>query len=1053
MRKILLMSFCLTMLLSTAWAQEQTVSGRVTSSEDGSALPGVNVVVKGTTTGTVTDSDGNYRLSVPSGSSTLVFSFIGLATQEIDVNGRTQVDLLMQQDVTQLGEVVVTAVGIEREKREIGYAVQNLGGEAIAQKSEPNLINALQGKLTGVEIISSSGVPGSSTQVFIRGLSSATGNNQPLFVIDGIPIDNSTNFTSNPTVGGNAYSNRALDINPNDIESVNVLKGPAAAALYGSRAGNGAVIITTKKGKGNDVMEINVNSSMSFQDVYGLPDYQNEYGQGLNFRYNGGVTDSWGPRFGTPGLELVPGVAGAPADYDTLAYKAYPNNVRDFFETGRILDNGISLSNGNDKMRYIFSVNHTDQSGIIPNTELERFTFRVAGNAKLSHGFAVDASILFANTKQLGAPQGNSGSSPWFTLPYIPRNFDLMNYPFKNAPGVQTPSLFTSINRDNPLWSVNENFYESEVSRSITSAALRFKPESFKDLELTYRIGYDQYTDNRLEAMAFGSINSNGNTAANKKGSQIYDDNTYAQFNHDLFAVYNKDLTSDIGLRILAGTQINQIKTTNLNVSAQDLIVPEFYNLANHTSTTITTTNTKSERRLVGAYGQLGLSYKNWLFLELQGRNDWSSTLPIGRNSYFYPAASLGWVFTDALKISNNILSYGKLRANYASVGQDAGVYLTNTVFVTTGYGNNVAGLTFPFGGTTAANTRGNRKGNQFLEPEFKTNYEVGAELGLLDGKINLDFNAFYSTATGQIYNVTVPGSTGFTTFTQNAGQIDNKGIEIAVDYAPIQNENFKWNTNLNFTAIRNEVVELAPGLTQFSLLTGGGAAGFGGLGAVLIEGRPFGVLQGTKFLRNDAGQFVINPANGLPVVNQNVVEIGNPNPDWWANFNNTLSYKGVSLNFIVSMVYGGDFYSRQTQIARLRGVLAEQVDRERPYMFEGVLAAPDGTATEQPNNIAISSSDYWISLNNAAEWAVFDATVVRLRELTLAYSFPKALLAKTPIKGANVSLTGRNLFFFAPNLRYADPETNQLGGNNRGFEFNSPPAVRNYGVNLSLTF
>jgi TonB-linked SusC/RagA family outer membrane protein len=1048
----LLVSLCAN---QAVWAQGRTISGRVTSAGDGTPLPGVNVVLKGTSQGAVSDAQGSYSLEIPQeGNTILVFSFIGLVTQEIEVGTRTSLDVEMVHDVKQLTEVVVTAIGIERQKREIGYAVQTVQGGAVSQKSEPNLLNSLNGKLSGVEIISSSGAPGSGTQVFIRGLSSATGNNQPLFIVDGIPIDNTTNFTSNPTVGGNAYSNRALDINPNDVESINVLKGPAAAALYGSRAGNGAIIITTKKGKGVDNMEITVNSSVNFQQVNGLPKYQNQYGQGVNFRYNSGSTDSWGPKFGTPGLTLVPSVAGAPADFDTLAYRAYPDNVKDVFNIGSIYDNGISLSNGNDKTRYIFSINSTNQKGTIPNTSLDRYNFRVAGNTKLKHGFSIDASIMFINTKQRGTPQGNSGSSPWFTLPFTPRSFDLASYPYKDTiPGVQLPSLFSGATRDNPLWSVNQNFYTAEVNRSITSAAFHYQPSWLKDLELTYRIGYDQYTDNRLEAIAFGSINANGNTASNRKGSQIYDYNTYAQLNHDIFAIYKKNLTENIGLRLTAGEQITQIQTNNLNINAQDLIVPEFYNLANHTSATSTNTNTDTKRRLVGVYGQAGLSYKDWLFLEVQGRNDWSSTLPVGKNSFFYPAVSLGWVFTDALQISNSVLSYGKLRANYASVGTDANTYLTNTVFITATYGNNVSGLTFPFGGSTASNTRSNRKGNNLLEPEFSTNYEIGTELGLLDGKISLDINGFFKTTTNQIYNATVPGSTGFTSFTQNAGRIDNKGLELAVDYKVISNEKFSWNTNLNFTLIRNEVVRISPGVTQFNLLAGNGLAAFGGLGPMLKEGRPFGVLQGTRFLRNDEGKFVINPATGLPIVDQNVVEIGNPNPDWWGNLNNTLTYKNFSLNFIFSMTYGGDFYSRQTQIARLRGALEEQVDRERPYMYEGVLAAADGTASTTPNNVSITASDYWIALNNAAEWGTFEATNIRLREITLGYSFNKTVLSKTPFTAANISLSGRNLFFYAPFLRHTDPETNQLGSNTRGFEFNSPPAVRNYGINLSVTF
>ncbi|WP_299825063.1 SusC/RagA family TonB-linked outer membrane protein [uncultured Pontibacter sp.] len=1056
MKTLLLLSFVLVFaLLQQAMAQSRTVTGRVTDQETAQGLPGVAVLVKGTTVGTTTGANGEYSINVPADGNTLVYRFIGYTTIERSIGNSATIDVVMRVDAKQLEEVVVTAVGIERQKREISYAVQDVGGEQISQKSEPNVVNALQGKVAGVEIISSSGLPGAGTQVFIRGISSATGNNQPLFVVDGIPIDNSTNYTSAPTVGGAAYSNRGLDINPNDIESMTVLKGPAAAALYGSRAANGAILITTKRGRAGDAnkgFEVTVTSSYNMQEVYGLPEYQNDYGAGSNFRYSPNVTDSWGPRFGTPGITTVPNAVGNPLA--ELEYRAYPDNVKDFFDRGRILDNGIQLSGAGEKTRYIFSANSTNQKGIIPNSELDRISLRAAGTAELSYGLSLDASIIYTNTDQGGSLQGNSGSSPWFTLPFIPRSLDIERIPYKLAPGVQAPTLFSALNRDNPLWSVNENFYESEVNRTITSATLNWTPGFFEDVTLTYRIGLDQYSDKRREAVAFGSINSNGNTATNRRGSQIYDDIFYSQFNQDIFGVYQKDITEDIGLRFMLGNQINTINTDNRNIRAEDLITPEFYNLINHTNTNIFTLNTETQRRLIGVYGQLGLSYKNWLFAEFQARNDWSSTLSLDRNSYFYPAVSLGFVFTDALGIANNILSYGKLRASYARVGNDAGIYLTNTVFVNQGFGNNVAGVSFPFNGTVAALTRGNRRGNELLSPEFTTSYEAGAEFTLLDGLASLDVNYFFNKTTDQIFNVAVPGSTGFTTFTQNAGRIDNKGWEISATVTPVNiTDGFRWDINANFTDINSEVKSLAPGLDEFTLLTGAGGGAFTGLSPLLIPGQPFGIIQSSAFRRNDQGQFIINPNTGVPVVDQNPQIIANPNADWWGSLSNTFSFKGFSLDVLLQYVHGGDFYSRQTQISRLRGVLEEQTERERPYMFQGVLANADGTASDVPNNIQISAQEYWTALNNANEFAVFDASVFRLREVTLAYALPASILERTPFGAASISLTGRNLFFHAPNLPHADPESNQLGGNTRGFEFNSPPAVRNYGVNLRFTF
>jgi TonB-linked SusC/RagA family outer membrane protein len=1062
MRKTLLSTLALFLLLCfTALAQDRTVTGKVISADDSSPLPGVAVVVKGTTAGSVTDLDGKYRIIVPQGGTHLTYSFVGYTSKEVEIGTQTVIDVALASDVKQLEEVVVTAIGIERQKREIAYGVQQVESGAIAQKSEPNVLNALQGKMAGVEIISNSGVPGSSTQIFIRGISSATGNNQPLFVIDGVPVDNSTSFSQGGAVSGAAYSNRALDINPNDIESMTVLKGPAAAALYGSRASNGAIMITTKKGKSGSKMEVTYTASYNAQSVMGLPNYQNQYGQGQGGSFNNALTDSWGPRFGA-GVTQVPVPAGLAnvIGATTVPYQAYENNVKDFFRRGDIWDNGISLSGGGEKTRYILSLNNTNQSGILPNTGLERNSVRVAGDAKLANGFSIDATLNFINTVQTGIQQGNSGLSPWFTLPFVPRSYDLLGFPYKlpnSSPSVTIPgpTLWTLQNRENPLWAVNENPYRSEVNRIITSASINYEPSFVKNLKLTYRAGVDQYQDNRKEVVAYGTLVGNTAFGANRRGAQLYDDISSFQITHDAFASYDKNLTQDINLRILLGTQINERRSSSVTVTAQDLIIPGFYNLSNHASSNIISSNTTTKRRIIGNYAQLGLSYKDYLFLELQGRVDKSSTLPKDNNTYFYPAAQLGFIFTDAFKIKNDFLSYGKLRLNYARVGADADPYLINTVYVSSGFGNNVSGIDFPYNGNTNAFTLSNRAGNLDLKPEFKNSIEIGGEFVFLNGKINLDVNYFSTSQTEQIYNIAVPASSGFTTQTGNGGEITNKGWEVLLDGNILKNDNgLNWNASLNFTRIRNEVVSLAPGV---ELLRIGSPAGnfFGGLGSAIIPNQPYGVLIGNTFVRDGKGGFLINPNTGLPLIDNTPNQIiGDPNPDWTAGLTNTLTYKGLKLNVLLQYVHGGDFYSRQLQIARLRGVLEEQADnREVPFMFQGTLANPDGTASSNANNIQITAQDYWIALNNASEFAVFDATVLRLREISLGYDLPKRLLEKTPFGSLNVTLSGRNLFFFAPNLKHADPETNSLNGNTRGFEFNSPPSVRNYGVNLRATF
>jgi TonB-linked SusC/RagA family outer membrane protein len=1060
MKKILLCLVVGWLAIGNLLAQTRSVSGRIISGDDNSPLPGVSILVKGTTTGTTTNMDGRYDLQVPQ-SGVLVMSFVGFTPQEIIVGNRSTIDVVMQPDIKQLNEVVVTAIGIEREKKALGYGVQEVKGDQLAQKSEPNLINALQGKLTGVEIISGSGVPGSNTQIFIRGISSINGS-QPLFIVDGIPIDNSNNVSNGGVVSGSAYSNRALDLNPNDIESMTVLKGPAAASLYGSRAANGAIIITTKRGKlgeGAKKAEITITSSYNIQTVNGLPKYQNDFGAGQNYRFNNAVTDSWGPRFGTPGFPgKVVNVAGNPKD--SLLYQAYPNNVKDFFNAGRIIDNGVAVNGGGENTRYNFSANSTNQVGIVPNTGLDRLSLRASGLAKLNNNFSVDASVLFTNTVQKGGQQGNSGFSPWFTLPFLPRSLDLQTLPYESPslPGVQFPSLFTQINRDNPVWSVNKNPYRSDVNRTISSATLNYNPAGLKELTITGRVGVDQYTDKRQEFVAFGSRAGNTSFGQQGNGAQQYTNYTYLQFNTDLFAVYQKDISNNFNLRVLAGSQFNQITNTNNQITAQNLVTPDFFNLSNSTGSNSISSNFYSRTRLLGFYSQLSLSYKDWAFLELTGRVDQSSTLPANNRTYFYPSITGSVVLTDALKINSPVLSYLKVRGNFARVGAATDAYQLKNLYVVPAYGNNTSGIDFPYAGNTVAFTLSNAARNPALQPEFKESYEAGVEVGLWKRRVNVDFNYFVATQKNQIFDVPQSSATGFTTRRINSPEFFNYGIELGINADVIKSGRFTWNTAVNFTRIRNQVAGLAPGVQ---------ASYFGPFNfATYLVGSPIGVLTGTTIQRykNEAnpndpnnGKAIIDGGTGQPFVDRTPNQvIGNPNPDWSGGFINTFRYGGFALNVVIQHQQGGVLYSRQTQIARLRGALQETSDRERPYMFEGIIATgtnTDGTTRYTPNSIQLTGFSYWTALNNYDELAVFDATNIRLREITLSYEIPKKWLEKSPIGAVNLSLSGRNLFFYAPNLPHADPETNLGTDNARGVEFNSPPSVRNYGVNLRVTF
>ncbi len=1069
MRKLLSMIVVLYLfVIGQVFAQDRTVSGKVTSKDDGTPLPGVTVMVKGTTLGTTTDVEGTYKLAVPATAKILVFSFVGMQTKEEEIGARSAIDVALSSGDQVLNEVVVTAIGVERQKRELTYATQNVAGGQLAQKSEPNVINALQGKLAGVEIIGASGMAGSRSQIFIRGLSSATQNNQPLFVIDGVPIDNSSLTSSGTLVGGAAYSNRALDIDPNDIEAMTVLKGPAAAALYGARAANGAIMITMKKGKNtNKKMEITVTSSYNIQEVNtrSLPVYQNQYGQGQFGRFNPGVLDSWGPRFGTPGMPaFVPDFT-----VDSVRYQAYPDNYKAMFRTGTMMDNGIALAGGSDKTKYRLSFNRTSQTGIIANSSLDRYNFRVAGSTELGNGFGVDASLTYTQTEQGGVQQGNTGLSPWFVLPFIPRSYDLAGTPYRgNIVGVQRNSLFTLNNRDNPRWAADENLYQSNVDRVIVSASVNYKPTFIKGLSATYRLGIDQYSDKRMEVAAFGSRPSNSNWATAGTNGAIYFDNYLVRnFNHDLFAIYNKDIGTDISLRFMAGTQITNNIRLNDGAIGNSMNVPRFYNLANFTAQNTQTFNNILQRRLIGVYATASASYKNWLTLELQARNDWFSTLPTESNNILYPSISGSFVFTDAFGIKDNpIISYGKLRANYAAAGNDIDPYLYNTVYPTASYGNNVAGVNFPFlasiPGYTLSNRQGAAETGLGLRPELKRSFEIGGELVFWKGKISVDATYFYVSQIDQLFaNLPTAAAYGFTSRTANSGEITNRGVEAAIDAKIIENKNgFNWSANLNYTLIRNKVESL--GVNQIVL------SGFTTFGAGVVPGQPFGVFIGSDFVRGKNGEVLINPLTGYPQQTNSDKVIGDPNPNYSLGFSNNFSYKGLSLNVVLQYVDGGAVISRQTQIARVRGVLEETADRERPFMFQGVFGNSAGQyvnaagqplgdgATPVPNNIQHTAFDYYVTSglgSTVGRYAVFDATVLRLREISISYELPKKWLDKTPFGSASIGVSGRNLWFHAPNLPHADPENNQQGGNSRGFEFNAPPSARQYGANIRFTF
>lgn len=1027
-------------------AQNKIIRGRVTD-VGGIPVPSVSVGIKGTQAGTTTNNEGRFSLELPVTARTLVFSSVGFEVQEVSIGNTTEFQItLAVKATTDLKEVVVTALGIARDKRSLGYATQNIKGDQLANKGDPNLINSLQGKVAGVNITSASGSPGASSNINIRGISSFQGSNQPLFVVDGIPVSNDVDRTTGGPAGtltDYQPSNRILDLNLNNIESVNILKGPAAAVLYGSRASAGAIIITTKKGssaKGRT--EVLFNSSYSIQNVNGLPEFQNTYGQGLNGFHNPISGNSFGPRFGTT-PSRVNGLIDAAGN--TIPYQLYANNINDFFKTGIMTDNNLTVNAGDAIQNATFTIGNLSQTGILPNTKLTRTNVQFGAGTTIKK-VKIAGSTTYTSTKQNGVLGGNSagGGSGFGYLVSIPRSFNLQAFEndYKNPDGSQKFPLLAN-NIENPYFTAFENPVTSNVSRIIGNITLGYDLTNW--LNVSYRLGIDAITDRRRQIFAV--------TSRVRPTGQVLEDIFYRnEINGDLIITAKKNDLFVKGLNIsgLLGQNINQRKFQNVTARGDDLTIPGFYNISNATTLTNGTGETSTNQRLLGYYAQASFDWNNYLFLELTGRVDQSSTMPKDNNTYFYPSFSTGFVFTDAFKMSSKILSYGKLRVSAAKVGKDADPYLLQNVFVSGAFGNNVAGVGFPVG-IGAGNTNGfsvsNRIANDGIVPEFTTSYEAGVNLGLFKNRVTIDAAYFDQVSTNQIINVSVPGSTGFLSRTANVGKMTNKGIELLINAQVVNSKNFRWDVSGNFTRIRNKVVEIFEGVDNFAIT---GSAFTGVIPSIKVN-YPYGVILGNKFPRSPDGQFIIDPASGLfrPATPNQV--IADPNPDFTAGLTNTIRYKNLSFSFLMDLNYGADVFSFTVPFFRSAGMLSETgTDREMPMIIPGVIQV--GNKLE-PNTIQVTPQAYWRAAGIASELSVFDATVLRLRELSFAYDFPSAVLGKTPFSNLRFSVFARNLWFYAPNFPM-DPEVNTQGaGNIRGLDLQGAPNTRTMGVNLRVSF
>lgn len=1047
--------FLLLFVAVSAMGQQRTITGTVTGKDDGLPLPGVSVRIKGSSAGTITSADGKFSIQILSNKTELVFSSIGYASLERVAGNSAVLNISLASDANQLGEVVVTALGLTRTKRDLGYSTQNVKGDQLVDKGDGNVLNALQGKVAGVEITGASGSAGSSTNIILRGISSFSGSNQPLFVVDGIPISNNLDQSSN-TLFGNQPANRALDLNPNNIESMNILQGPAAAALYGSRASAGAIIITTKKGSGQaGLTNITLNSSYGFQNAYGFPKLQNEFGQGASGVFNATSGNSLGVRFGTT-PSLANGLIAAPgtAPYvngvtyqpgSTIPYANFKNNISDYFQRGSTVDNNIIINSGDAKNYYSFNAGNSITNGILPVSKFTKTSVAFSAGSQVTKKLSLSGSINYFNTLQNGSTtQGNGANSSLFGLFGVTRSTNLGYFKdhYVNADG--TNNWYVP-GRDNPYFAANENVFKSNLSRFIGSINANYEVNDW--LNVAYRLGLDTYTDRRKRYVAIGSTQ-----AAGSAGSVLEDIFFRNELNGDLIiTAKKKDIFVDgLNATFLLGQNINQRIFQNASVSGVGLTIPGFENVSNGSNFS-GSTETSTKRRLLGYYAQLSLAYKNYLFLEATGRADQSSTLAPENNTYFYPSVSASFVFTDALHIESNILSMGKIRASYARVGKDADPYSLENTYVTAGYGNNTANFTFPYGPLSGFNANPTIA-NPGLKPEFTTSYEFGLSLGLFKNRVSLDGTYYNQGSKNQIVDVALPASTGYTSRFTNIGEIRNKGFEFLLNGTAVTSRDFSWDISANFSKNKNKVVSIAPGISSFTI----NGDTFGGVAPSAVVGQPFGVILGSKQQRSPSGDLIVDPNTGLYnttlVTNQVVAD---PNKQWTAGITNTVRIKKFTISALVDFKKGGDIISWTGATLRQNGSLAVTAEgREEPHILPGVIRQPDGSFA--PNNIQIPGQTYWNSGFGGiggGEFTVFDATTLRIREVTVGYDLAGSSLRSKAIKNIRLTIYGRNLFYYAPNSPI-DPEVSTQGaGNIRGLELQSAPNTRNFGASLRVTF
>ena len=1059
-------------------AQVTTVRGIVTTEEDGEPVIGASVIVKGTSLGTVTDVNGRFELSgLPPSATRLLISYISLMAKEVAI--APQVSVTLKSDTHLLDEVVVTALGISREKKALGYTAQEVKQNALVQGKDNNLLNSLSGKIAGVRITNTQGDVGSS-RIVIRGETSIAGENQPLFIVDGIPVDNSQ---LNARSSGRDFKNAIADLNPEDIKTLTVLKGPNAAALYGARAAHGAIVITTKGGdKRQKGIGITLHSSTQVSFVATLPEFQNLFGQGAGGRFsyvdgkgagvNDGVDESWGPRLDI-GLLIPQFDSPLDADGNRVAtpWVSHPNNVRDYFRMGISTNSGISVARGDDKYQFRVGYNYEKQVSIVPDAGTNKTNISLNTDYHLAKWIVVGATanyIVYTAPSLPGSatPSGSNvrSNSPMLQFLWFGRQVDT------NSLKADYTRNWNSSYYDNPFWSASYNTQSQERHRLIGDLHAEFRLTD--GLNVRFRTSTDWYNDRRKSKVKWGSAG-----AGSPYGSYAEDAYTVKENNTEVLATYIKQLNKNWGIDALLGFNVRNKQYENNYQAAPRLAVADLYTLTNSRDP-LTSSNDFYRLRQYGLYGSIQLDYRRWAFLNITGRNDWSSTLPVDNNSYFYPSVTASVLLSEAFGWRSKAVNYLKIRGGWSQVGADANPYQLATVFTSeTAFNGN------PLQSSSTIGMNPN------LKPEKTSSIEAGFEAAFWDNRLCLDFTYYKTDSRNQILKLATTAASGYTSQVRNAGHIRNRGYEIHLGAVPIQtSKGFRWNLDLNYGANSSKVVKLDDEglITSYQLYSSG-------IQILASVGEAYGTLFGTSYVRDANGNVVVD-ANGLPKISTTNKTLGKFTPDWTGGISNTFSYRSLSLSFLIDASVGGSIFSNTNKTGKYTGVLANtlsgrdaehgglwyytdamgnnvrlpespsysvssdglyyaQVNGQSTRVYQDGIMVEGVTESGSKNEEVVSAEKYYHRIYSIAEANVYDASYVKLREVALSYRLPRLWTQKLHLQEASVTLTGRNLWTIYKSVPNIDPESALTTGNAQGVEAYSLPTTRSFGVNLSVKF